>query len=144
MAPESTSLDLNVAYRAPFLKSVQMTVLNSTPPPPSVSPPGAKQRCLDLIVCFGDRTPKKLAIAQCPFHICLVFWAGVKSPMFWVRAAPGALETFQKGGGPRPPPTFLKGVQAPRGRPDRKNLRFSAGPKIKNNIKIVLSDGKKI
>jgi len=46
----------------------------------------------------------------------------------WV--APGGRETLQKGGGDSPPPTFLEGLPAARGRPEPQNRRFPACHKI--------------
>jgi hypothetical protein len=83
-----------------------------------------------------------LAIAQHHFSIFLYFWAGRNSSVLGARAAPGGLETLQKAGGGAKPPTFLKGSQAPRGRPDPQNQRLPAGPKIMKKRKMALSDGK--
>ena len=57
-----------------------------------------------------------LGSAQRHFSIFLDFWAGRKSSMLGVWAAPGGRETLPKGGG-----------------------RFPAGPKTKNNWNMSLS-----
>jgi hypothetical protein len=79
-----------------------------------------------------------LGAAQRHFSMFMDCWAGRKSSMLGVWAAPGAREILPKGGGRSPPP-FGRVSRSPGAAQTPQSRRSPADPKIMKNGKIVLN-----
>ncbi len=108
--------------------------------PPSTRPVVSRPGQVGMAVCQEGSLragPCMLGLAQRHFPIFLDFWAGRKSSILGILAAPGDWETLPKDGELRPPP--FGRVSRPPGAAQR---RLSAGPKILKNGKMSLSSAK--